>query len=290
MEIAGVVVGVIGLAALFETCMNAFQHTILRLAVLELRLSQWGEKMRFVEDSTGDSSAATVDQSTKARALLGQIQDDLNDAEKASTRYRLPTSGSEAEGLEGSESLEDLAKKFRSLTLHRQKRRPVLSKARWALQDKRKFEVIINDVRHSIDDLEQLFPGTQFPTMNQELLKMQHSSYLLLRSKSQTATRETETKTHKELIPLLKEITADTDHLLQQAILVTAANAASGTTIGNVNTAKDAKVAIGHFIASGYTGPLLGEKGSKMTIRNLNSTDNARVNVGTMHGRSVFDD
>ncbi|KXL50472.1 hypothetical protein M433DRAFT_132187 [Acidomyces richmondensis BFW] len=131
METAGLVIGGVGLAALFDTCITTFEYidagrnygkvyqkAVLKLATLELRLSRWGSTVKFQDETVEAFNTATKEQCAQVKALLGQIQIDLEDAEKASKRYTLPQA-QDADRVDGSIKLENLTEKLRRIALQR---------------------------------------------------------------------------------------------------------------------------------------------------------------------------
>jgi hypothetical protein len=288
MEVAGVVIGGVGLAALFETCMSTFEYvdTGKKYGKLELRLSRWGQHVRFLEDITGNSIVATAHQSSQVEGLLGQIQMDLEDACKASRRYVLPRPGEATPEEKGSVRLESLADKFRYLALQRQERTPILTKTRWALRDKKKLCSLISDIRTSVESLEVLFPMTEPQSKQERQAVVEDVRQLLEPSEVEEPEEDAE-----PIVSVLQQVSANVDDQLREAVDISARHAASGDTFRNITTSNEARVELGDFVATGYNGPAPTEKRTNRIVDGLTTSDKARVRVGnTYGGKGVFDD
>jgi hypothetical protein len=305
MEVAGMAIGSAGLAAVVGTCLSAFEYMdsgrqygkeyqtmVLRLSVLELRLSRWGEPVQFGENTEGQRFAITPNQAEQVEALLGHIQAEITKAKSDSAKYTLPTSGRSEAATNGTRSLEELAQRFRSRALHRQRRTPVLGKVKWALRDKRRLNDLVAGVKESIDDLEKLLPWESFPAMSLEVMRkaaVEDAEQLVLQNRVDEVSGYHALNT--DLVSVLKEVTQGTDALLHQAISVTRATTAADATIGETNTGEKAKVAIGIYIEKGYTGLQPGDRRSTAVIGKMNSTGTARVRVGDSYGgKDIFED
>jgi hypothetical protein len=293
MEVAGLVVGGVGLAALFETCMNTFEYVdtgkkygvdyqkrALKVSVLELRLSRWGQQVRFSETSP------TSQQSTQVEALLGQIQMDLEDACKASKRYVLPKSNEPDQQVTGSGTLESLGDTFRRLSLKRQKRTSLVNKTRWALRDKKKLDSLIDDIKGSVDSLENLSSAISAPSPKQREEVMRDVQELV-----QPAEIEEPEETTEPIIAVLKEITDGVDGQLREAVDVAATRVASGDSHSNIFTSDKARVIFGDYIANGYKGPVVSADRHTVTSNKVYTTGQAKVQFGNSYGgKSIMDD
>ncbi|KAK5689562.1 hypothetical protein LTR17_026219 [Elasticomyces elasticus] len=179
-ETAGLVIGGVGLAALFVTSVQAFEYVdtareyggqyqrlTLRLSILHLRLSRWGASVQFEENSRGDLAshqlviASQADVAT-VRRLLGEIFTLLEDACEASYHYK-PTISRENDHINTSRSanINALVKMMRSIALSRQKQATAMQKTRWALRDEKKLRRLVEDLTGLVSDLVELFPASQ---------------------------------------------------------------------------------------------------------------------------------
>jgi hypothetical protein len=221
-EAAGLVVGVVALAGLFNNTVECFefvqlgrafgkdfQTSQLKLDNARLRLSRWGKSLSL-EDDVRDTvslqqrfgSEANV---KHAEALLGQIVELFADAEGVSNKYR-----SRAEPQDGSLAVYDpqsdmdpamakLHEKMRQLAIERQNRSGVRHKAKWALYQEKQFRRLIEDITELVSDLDDLFPVTQ-------------------QSQRDLCDIEVSIIGEGEGMSVLREIAADQDKLLEQAI------------------------------------------------------------------------
>jgi hypothetical protein len=296
-EVAGLVIGGVGLAALFDTCMSTFEYVdtgrkygvdyqkaALKVSVLELRLSRWGQQVRFSE---AVAEGSTSDQSPQVKALLGQIQVDLEDACKASKRYVLPRSNEPEQQVAGSGTLESLGDTFRRLSLKRQKRTSLMNKTRWALRDKKKLDSLIDDIKRSVDDLEDLSSAVSAPSPEQREEVMKDVQELV-----QPAGIEEPEESTEPIIAVLKAITEDVDDQLHEAVDVAAAQVATGDSYTNIFTSDNAKAIFGDYVANGYKGPIVAAaKRHTVTAKNIKSTHAAKVQFGHIYGgKSIMDD
>lgn len=172
-EVAGLVIGGVGLAALFSTCMEtfeyvesgsnygkAYQKSALRLTLLRLRLSRWGETVKFIDEPTGgryeELPVASDKDSKKVNWLLGEIHASLEDAERAAKRYEC-----EQPAADGDTRVAAITEKVRTMAIRRQKSSSFVQKARWALHDEKKFGKVIGELSEFITNLTELFPATK---------------------------------------------------------------------------------------------------------------------------------
>jgi WD40 repeat protein len=254
-ETAGLVVGVVALASLFNNTVEcfefvqlgrtfgkSFQTSQLKLDNARLRLSRWGKSLDL-DDDVQDTvslqgrfgSAANV---KHAEALLGRIIELFTEAEGISNKYK-----SRAEPPDGSLVVYDLqtdldpamAKlhdKMRQLAIERQNRSGVRQKDKWALYQEKQFRRLIGDITELVSDLDDLFPATQ--QTQRELCDMEVSAL-----------------GEGEGMSVLREIAADQDKLLEQAI-----------TKATENTERSHHIV---FSGSGNTGLQLGHNSGIMS-------------------------
>lgn len=293
MEVAGVVIGGVGLAALFDSCMNTleyvdvgrkygsdYQKDALKISVLELRLARWKQRVSFSEKALAGFTTATTEQSSLVKSLLEQIQEDLESAEKTAKRYALPNHG------EGSANLERLGAKFRELSLKRQKKTSIAMKTSWALRDKRRLDGLIVDITTSINSLEDVFPALGQPSPQKRKAVIEDVEELV-----QPAEVEEPDEASEPVIPVLQEITDGIDVQLHEAVDVAASQVARGDTYINIFTSNEARLHLGNYIASGYVGPLLSSDRHVRHANNVKTYDKARVHIGeSFGGKHVFDD
>jgi len=177
-EAAGLVVGAVGLTAIFTTCIDCFeyvqlgrnfgkdyQRSLLKLDIAKLRLSRWADA---VDESRNQYqvSVGTPAEAEKVKETLGEIVACFADAEKVSQRFK--TKSNNAIRLQVYDvdtdlepDLRTMHDKMRDLALKRQRRSTVRQKAAWALYEKKHFDRLISDVVELVNGLVQLFPATQ---------------------------------------------------------------------------------------------------------------------------------
>ena len=221
-EAAGLAVGIVALAGLFNNTVECFdfvqlgrafgkdfQTSQLKLDSARLRLSRWGKSLSLDEDIPNALSLqgrVGSEMNVKhAEALLGQIIELFAEAEGVSNRYK-----GRMEPQNGSLMVYDLQhdmdpamaklhEKMRQLAIERQNRSGIRQKARWALYQEKQFRRLIEDITELVDALETLFPATQ--QTQRELCDIEVSTI----------------RENQDISPL-REIAAAQDKLLEQAI------------------------------------------------------------------------
>jgi hypothetical protein len=287
-EVAGLVIGGVGLAALFDTCMSTFEYVdtgrkygvdyqkaALKVSVLELRLSRWGQQVRFSKAAGGEDST-----SEEVERLLGEIQMNFEDAFEASKKYVMPKSKETGLQVEGSGALESLGDTFRRLSLKRQNKTSLAKKARWALRDKKKLGRLIDDIKESIESLENLSSAISAPSPRQRQEVMKDVQELI-----QPAEIEEPESATEPIIAVLKDITDGVDDQLREAVNVAAAQVATGDSYTNIFTSDKAKVILGDYVVNGYNGPIVTAAQRHPIIMNgMRTTGSAKVIVGHSYG------
>lgn len=230
-ETSGLVVGIIALAGLFNNAVECFefvhlgrtfgttfQTSELKLDNARLRLSRWGKSLRLDDENIQYAawlqqhfgSASTI---KHAEALLGQITDLFAEAEGVSNKYKSRQDASlmmfdpQTDLDPGTAALHQ---KMCQLALARQNRAGVRQKAKWALYQEKQLRRLIEDITDLVKDLEDLFPASK------ETL-------------SKLADAEVSTIGNNEGITKLKEIAAEQDKLLEEAIIKASERAGKST-------------------------------------------------------------
>ncbi|KAF3029617.1 hypothetical protein E8E12_000606 [Didymella heteroderae] len=228
-ETAGLVVGVVALAGLFNNTVDCFefvqlgrsfgkdfQTSQLKLDNARLRLSRWGKSLSLDEDVRATTSLqgrfgseANVEH---AEGLLGQMVELFAEAEGVSNKYKSrmqPQDNSPAiydPATDLDPAMATLHEKMRQLAIERQSRSGVRQKAKWALYQEKQFRRLIEDITELVDSLVELFPATQ-------------------QTQRELCDREVSAIGESEGIAVLKEIAAAQDRLLEQAIAKATAGA-----------------------------------------------------------------
>ena len=179
MEVVGVVASAITLAALFKTCVDAFdtiqlyqnqdadfKKLLLRLNVEKCRLYVWGRSMRL----GNGSAASSLDGCPFADVVsecLDQIVQIFNDSERIRDKYGCAEFSSSSEmqvaGQRQGKNVKIFAAafgNFRTRTAQDRKKKgaPVtpLTKTLWVIQDRKKFLLLIEEVKSLVDGLQDI--------------------------------------------------------------------------------------------------------------------------------------
>lgn len=293
-EVAGLVIGGVGLLSLFESGMNAFDHIetarhyggdyekySLKLALLHLRLSRWA---KGVELASAVQAIGTAKEGEKANDLLGQIVREIQRTERIAQRYQVD--GDPAPAQSASDQKVDvvaaLVAKVNSLALRRQKKTSLTQKTRWALRDQSKFKDLLVEIDGLIKDLEILFSTTLAPEVTQ---LASAEAQELIEASSVEEPRESDASSTR--MALLSEGTEGIDSLLQAALQRAAPSTSKHIFTGKFLQSEEARVFIGTYVAPGNTASSID---STEFSGDFTSTGKARVNIGNQFGgKHVFD-
>ena len=189
MEPAGLAVGVLAIAGLFNNAVDCFEYIqigrnfgqayqtgLLKLDAARLRLSRWGQAVDLsgeLKDTRSLPPALKSSQDVeKAEQILGQILELFADAEGISAKFKARARRSEQELLvhDTQTDLEPAAltlhNKMRDLSIKRQNQTGLRRKAKWALYEEKHFKRLIEDITSLVDDLIELFPAAQASQQN----------------------------------------------------------------------------------------------------------------------------
>ncbi|GAB1316126.1 hypothetical protein MFIFM68171_06336 [Madurella fahalii] len=188
MEPAGHVVGVVGLAGLFSTCIDCF-HLVRSgrylgrdYLILEtkynnqhLRLSAWGRACGFTD--ANDSGGLPLEWSDDVRSAVSEtllrIAALLQDHRALSRRYGLSRREPNASMSVMSGALDSLARRFRAPPV---KRPAVQAAVQWAIADKDKFAELVVHLKDFIDDLEDLTSDLTVPPRQRRFIQVEVES------------------------------------------------------------------------------------------------------------------
>jgi hypothetical protein len=221
-EAAGLAIGVIALAGLFNNTVECFefiqlgrsfgkdyQTSQLKLDTARLRLSRWGKSLHLDEDIRNTTSLQGLFHSRlnieHAEDLLRRITELFADAEGVSNKYKnqaAPQDNSLVVCIPQKDldpPIATLHEKMRQLSVKRQNRAGLLRKTTWALYKEKHLRRLIEDITELIDGLVELFPATQ---------QVQHD----------LCDSEVSAIGGNEGVSILKEIAAAQDKFLEQAI------------------------------------------------------------------------
>lgn len=173
-ELFGIVASALGVASLFNNCVDCFQYVRLgrrfgrdyeryqlRLDIAQTRLGRWGEAVK-INSHPRFHSSAPADQSVQvAQSIIEQIMFLFEFARKTSKRYELSADKQDLVVCEDKDMKpvgRALHRRLKDLACRRQKDTSLVKKTAWALYDGKSLEKIIDEITGLIDDLEKVFP------------------------------------------------------------------------------------------------------------------------------------
>ena len=290
MRVAGLVIGGVALASLFETGMAAFDHIeeakryggeyqklVLKTSLLRLRLRRWADGVEFARTIQAFGSDFDGDD---AKALLGHIARDIQDTERVARRYNfdekaLPASASDKKV----DTLDYLATKVRAMAIRQQEHTSLAKKTRWALHDHGKFKELIESLDKHLTNLETLFT----PEAKSKVLQVAKSQGEEL---IQASSVEEPSGNDATPIALLAEATEGIDDILKKALEKAAPADKQHIFSGEFLQSEEARVQIGDYVAAGHTAT----RNDKYSGR-FDAKGKARALYGSNYGgKSVYDD
>jgi hypothetical protein len=284
MEIAGLAIGTLSLAALFETCMTCFdyidtgrqygkdyQRFVISMRSLELRMSRWWD----VAGLQAGTARIPEDAEHHIRDLLGEIHSDLQEARERAQKYNNPVMTDD----DGSVRLENLAERFQRQANVRQKRTPLGRVIKWALRDQIKCKRLIKNIKNAVEELEGVLPQTAPDSQLTHQAAVEDAQQLVQPAEVEEPAEASATS----VIEILHDAT-DNDPVLQQVLEIVAKQAESGDEIRNIFTSGKARVALDDFVASDYKGPAPLERKHRRVIQNVTTSGEGKLQVGTIYG------
>jgi hypothetical protein len=221
-EVAGLVIGAASLAGMLNNTLDCFEMVQLgrsfgknvttsqiKLDNARLRLARWGKSIGLEEDPVDSLQLVKHFGSNEtfnhAKNLLGQVSTLFEEAEGVSSKYKSraqPNDGSLAvynaeTDLDPSPAA--LHKQMQKLHIDRQNSSSLRKKAKWALFQEKQFKRLIEDITELVDNLVGLAPDSQ-------------------QYQRQLADAEVAAVADNEAVSMLKEIAADQDKLLNEAL------------------------------------------------------------------------
>ncbi|MDI1491248.1 MAG: hypothetical protein OHK93_002456 [Ramalina farinacea] len=227
METAGLAVGALSLAGLFNNAVQCFEFvqlgrsfgkdfetSQLKLECARLRLSRWGAALGLGEDLQNEMllEARLGSQVTEqAKQLLGQTLAVFEEAKGVSSKYvsQAKLSDGQIAVCNSQENMDpptaDLCNHMRQISLKRQNRTSILKKTKWALYQEKHFRRLIEDIKELIDGLIGLFPASQ-------------------EDQQRLCSAEVSTMGDSAAMPLLSKVASEQDALLTGVISKLAAS------------------------------------------------------------------
>ncbi|KAL8855242.1 MAG: hypothetical protein Q9178_008099 [Gyalolechia marmorata] len=223
MEPAGLAVGVLAIAGLFNNAIDCFEYVqigrnfgqryqtgLLILDGARLRLSRWGQSVGLsheLKDTQSLSEALkSAQEVNKAEQILSQILELFADAEGISAKFKTKAGRSEQELLVYNTQMDleptalTLHNKIRDLSIKRQNQTGLRQKAKWALYEEKYFKRLIEDITSLVNDLIELFPAAQA-------------------SQKKLCTAEVAEMSAKGNLLMLETVVKSQDKLLEEAIV-----------------------------------------------------------------------
>ena len=281
-EAVGLIVGGVGLASLFTTCIDCFeyvqlgrqfgtnyQRSLLKLDIVKLRLSRWADA---VNDSQQHYNVAigSTSEASKVQEILSEIIELFANAEKVSAKYKMKAKPGDLIAYNADADLEpdlrSMHNKMRELAIKRQKRSSFAQKAAWALYEEKHFHRLIEDVTTLVDGLVELFPATRGRLQQLSLEEAQEIE-------------------EEPCLVILEEATKDIDPLLQTSVQQVRTGREGHIFTRNFAT-DDARVRYGDENVAGAT-----LTGSRHTYDGNIALGKSRVHYGNKFGgKGVLDD
>jgi hypothetical protein len=281
-EAVGLIVGGVGLASLFTTCIDCFeyvqlgrqfgtnyQRSLLKLDIVKLRLSRWADA---VNDSQQHYNVAigSTSEASKVQEILSEIIELFANAEKVSAKYKMRAKPGDLVAYNADADLEpdlrSMHNKMRELAIKRQKRSSFAQKAAWALYEEKHFHRLIEDVTTLVDGLVELFPATRGRLQQLSLEEAQEIE-------------------EEPCLVILEEATGDIDPLLQTSVQQALTGREGHIFTRNLAT-DDARVRYGDENVAGAT-----LTGSRHTYDGNIALGKSRVHYGNKFGgKGVLDD
>ncbi|KAK4220482.1 prion-inhibition and propagation, helo domain-containing protein, partial [Podospora fimiseda] len=173
-EAFGIVAGAMGVAGLFNNCVDCFEYIKfgrnfgqdfercqLKLDITKLHLSRWGEAVKINDDPRFCSSMPADKSVQLAQSIIEDIMLLFESARKKSKRYELGTNQQHLaifEDMDMQPVGRALHVKLKDLAFRRQKGTSLVKKTAWALYGKKNLEEIVNQIASYVDELEKAFP------------------------------------------------------------------------------------------------------------------------------------
>ncbi|KAK8024571.1 ubiquitin-conjugating enzyme E2-16 kDa [Apiospora rasikravindrae] len=196
-EVAGLALGVLGIAGLFTSCMENFDIIVrardfgeefdlmcTQLSLQRIRLALWGETLGLLPSLPErrrvpyNSAIDREDIKPSITASLHQLLNLLTKAEVITERYALECTSFSAHSYEeevaetprGMLVLRDSFQRFKERIRKNQKQKSVWKVTRWSIHDYAQFEALVENIRKLLDGLESITNALGVLERQRELL------------------------------------------------------------------------------------------------------------------------
>lgn len=282
-EMAGLVVGGVALASLFDQCMNIFnyvdsgihcsdeyQDAALMLTLLGGRLSRWERTYQNAHIENTEKEAGE-----NAEHWLTQMRKRLEEAEKLSDRYAVDVPPAATVQIsKRSKAVSSLADKLRIKLLKPRDGLSLAKRTRWALRDQDKMNALVDKLDKLISSLEKLFPA------------LQEQRVQMARSDVAGLIQPSEMEESSEALEVLKAAAAKVDKNFDVAA------STSSNTYRDIQIGDRARVNNANIYSEGWVkaGGAIG-KGGGHNYDNIRISGDAKVQNGDVFGgKGMFDD
>lgn len=286
METAGLAIGSLTLASLFDTCMTCFdyidtgrqygqdyQRFVISIRSLELRMSRWW-------DIAGIQAGTARIWPNRGLARRDHLRPSRRPAEGATVQN--PNMNDDG----GPVRLGTLAETFQRQANIRQRRTPLGKVIKWALRDQMKCKRLIKNIKNAVEGLEAALPQTATGSQLTHRAAVEDAQQLVQPAEVEEPAEADATP----VIEILHDAT-ENDPVLQRILEIIAKQASSGDEIRNIFTSDKARVELDDFVASGYTGPAPVERQRTRVVQDVTTSGEAKLRIGkTYGGKGVFDD
>ncbi|KAL2210971.1 hypothetical protein CC79DRAFT_548519 [Sarocladium strictum] len=174
-ETAGLVVGVVSIAALFNNCVECFEYLRLgksfgrdyqtcqlRLDTAKLRITRWGEAVNIHQNASLAAERGGSDRAAKlAFSYVEQIHHLIQGVQRSAKRYQLVDPSRDVSLATSTDMTvigSDVHNRATEISERRQRSASNRDKLTWALYEGKEFNQMIVQIMDLVDDLEKVFP------------------------------------------------------------------------------------------------------------------------------------
>ncbi|KAF4459816.1 hypothetical protein FALBO_13424 [Fusarium albosuccineum] len=180
MEAAGLVIGIVGLAGAFKDCIDLFSYFLFyrslgrdyeilqaKLDIEKTLLLQWAHRVQLCQPNY-DTRLEDCSTQKAVSTVLASISRLLGESSTLQGRYGLksnelePSSSSQVTETVSKGFMERFMNDFKALQVRMENRQSGLAKTtklRWIINDKEKFEKLVQDLSHFVSKLNDLVPA-----------------------------------------------------------------------------------------------------------------------------------